>query len=136
MDNELKRNAEGIVYKSRDGVIPLAANGDAELIFKVNTDEIGQRQLWNRVQAALDQLMSSEHDLVILKELYDSYLVYELGNKLYKRSYTLDEDNQVTLGNDVVEVREERTFEPISPTASQAAMHVKPMSALGFNFGR
>ena len=115
-------------------VKPLLANGDAEL-FGINSDDIGQQQLWNRVQAQLEQLMDTEHDLILLKELYSDYCVYETGNKLYKRSYSLDQNNQVTLGSDVTEVQEEKNFVPTGPTASQASEHVKPMHALGFNFG-
>ena len=132
MSSKLKRNAEGILYMpDKNGVKPLLANGDKEL-FGTNEDQLGQRQLWNRVQAKLDSQMSSEHSLILLKELYTTYCVYEISGKLYKRSYSLDQNGQVTLGNDVTEVQEETQYQP----TNQMSDHVEPMSALGFNFGR
>ena len=123
--------------ENKNVVKPLLANGDKEILLRANGgDGIGHQQLWSRIQTALDSLMSSEHDLILLKDLYNTYCVYEVDGKLYQRGYTLDENNQVKLSDNVTEVQEQTSFTPIGPTASMASDHVKPMSALGFNFGR
>lgn len=47
-------------------------------------------------------------------DIFDSYIIYEFGAQMLKRSYVYDKDNlKVTLSPDVVEVKIVTTYEPI-----------------------
>ena len=126
----LKINRSSPITKN-GGVAPMAALGFDHLI---NNDELGHQGLWHKIQGQLDSFEQDEHAFIMLKEVFDDYCVYEIENKLYKRGYTLDDVNQVTLDNDVVEVQEQVSFDEIKAhdIHTQAVSNVKPMSALGF----
>jgi hypothetical protein len=125
--DELRKANNQPTILSDGSIRPMSALG-----FNLNADEIGSQALWNRLQAQLDTLEQDEHSFIMLKEVFDSYFVYEINNKLYKRSFSLDENNQVELADDAKEVMEEVQYEPINSVRTQAASEVQPMSALGF----
>lgn len=141
---------ENHTMQQNSTIQPMMANGDAELRinrapshtkdgkvrpmpalgFKHN--ELGTQARWNRIQAQLQQNDQDVHDFHMLKEVYDDHIVYEVGNKLWKRGYTIDDNDQITLENEVTEVVESVTFDEIKIHGTQASTGVRPMPALGF----
>lgn len=119
---ELKINRISPITK--DGKVkPMAALG-----FKHN--EIGTQARWNRIQGQLDMLGQDEHTFYRLHEVYDDYCVYETEGKLFKRGFSLDDNEQVILDNNVQEVVEQVSFDELKTHVHSTK--VKPMPALGF----
>ena len=70
-----------------------------------------------------------------IKSIYDDFVVYECQpghqsvpgssapRKTYKRNYTIDENGKVTLGDDVVEVKEETVYTPVENVARRAGVN-------------
>lgn len=65
-----------------------------------------------------------------VREVYEDSVIYEADGKdplkLFKRSYTRNQDNTVTLGDDVVEVKEQREFVPINNQGENKMADHKP----------
>lgn len=76
------------------------------------------------VQAALQAQMMAptpSGTYCWVRDLYDTYVVYEVeskdGTELYRRDYTIGADGAVTMG-DPQQVRQVTTYEPVSESAS------------------
>jgi len=89
----------------------------------LSLNEPSHDELRAKLQQAIDTL-DNDSWIHFLREVYDDFIVYEArGNnpsegiagtsKLYKRNYSLGDDEAVTLAEEVIEVREERNYVPV-----------------------
>jgi hypothetical protein len=75
----------------------------------------------NRVTAALNQ-GRGDGNRVYVRDLYRDEAIYEdlsglSGGKIYRRSVSVTDAGEVTLGDDVEEVQERRVYEPVTVAA-------------------
>lgn len=92
------------------------------LNFVLANAEEGMKEVISSIQGKLDA-MDNEYKIHFLIEAFDSYFVYQVntyapegGNsstKLYRREYSI-EDGVVTFGEEVVEVIEKTSYEPVT----------------------
>jgi len=112
--------------KPQEHIRPLSALGFPT----ANTDP---SILWGKLQDELQTLGVTDHGLYHLREVLADAIIYQAGNKLYKRSFSVDGDGIVKLGSKAVQVTEqEREALPSSSLTATQAAEVQPMSALGF----
>lgn len=84
-------------------------------------NEVGYGDVRRALQAKIDGMNTKDVNHYVL-EVYETDFVYEAyatgdtgdGTKMFRQSYTIDEDMQVTLGNDAAEVREEKSYVPVA----------------------
>ncbi|OPL09446.1 MAG: hypothetical protein AVO38_11000 [delta proteobacterium ML8_D] len=110
------------------GVRPLSALG-----YTTNTSEYSL--LWGKLQDALQSLGLTKHGLYHLREVLADTIIYQAGDKIYKRGFTIDGDGIVRLGDEATKVTEdERKALPSSSLTATSRNNdeVQPMSALGF----
>lgn len=105
---------------------------------ELTVQEVSHDALRGKLQKLLDEL-DNRGWIHFVREVYDDIVIYEArGNnpsetgtpggvaKLYRRGYSVDDENEtVTLKDDVEEVREERKYIPVeAPSASAANKEV------------
>lgn len=101
-----------------------------QAVFSVRENEDSHDELWSKLSSAVSSLDTDSWDHW-LREVYDDFIIYQVsGDKnpsevgsagtrfLYKRSYTVGADEEVVLNDGVQEVKEEKTYVPVSNDAS------------------
>lgn len=90
--------------------------------------ELSHDDIRNQLAAALraeKQAAGLGSSYLYPREVYDDYLVYSVespaGDKLFKRSYTIDDTGKVTLGDDSAEVKAETVYTPLVTPATESA---------------
>lgn len=125
-DNEPMAEAKGMMKKVRLLV------GDIAERLGLRVGEASHDELRSKLQRALDTL-DNEGWVHFVREVFDGYVVYEARGHnpsetgslssvslLYKRTYTIDENDEVTLSDEAQEVREQREYIPVSNVAGAA----------------
>ena len=90
-------------------------------------NELGHNELYSKLQALVDQLDNASW-LHWVREVFDNNFIYEArstnpsegmgGSKLYKRDYSVNEETEeVTIADEVEEVREETNYVPVVQVA-------------------
>ncbi len=70
-------------------------------IFKTN--EIGNRGIRDQIMDRLQDEFGID-SFVFVEDVFNDFFVYEKSHKLFKRSYTVDNDDIVSFGNETIEV--------------------------------
>jgi len=98
------------------------------------TNEMSHEDLRTKIQRALDAL-DNQGWVHFVSAIYDNFIIYEArgtnpneigapGNqqavKLYKRGYTIDTEKNITLKDDVEEVREVTEYVPVTQPAGNS----------------
>jgi len=99
----------------------------------LHVQELSHEELRSKIQRALDA-MDNPGWLHFVREVYDDFVVYEArGNnpsetgqpapivKLYRREFSVNDKDEVTLKDDTEEVREEKTYVPVENVSTTKA---------------
>lgn len=93
---------------------------------KAVANELSHEDLRHQVQHLVDALDGGGW-MHWVKDIYDSDFVYEAvsnnpsdgGSKLYRRTFSIDENDVVTMGDDAAEVMEQKEYVPVSNEPSE-----------------
>lgn len=87
--------------------------------------DLSHEMVRDRLYAKLQSQFTQDEPRCWIVDVFDDFLVYEKGEKLWKLSYTKSADD-VTLGGNPTEVRRETTFKPVAnetnPSQGETAM--------------
>lgn len=96
----------------------------------LHVQELSHEELRSKIQRTLDT-MDNPGWIHFVKEVYDGSVVYEArGNnpsetgqpapivKLYRRGFSVDDNDEITLKDDTEEVKEEKTYVPVENTST------------------
>lgn len=124
--------AKVLVDRLKEFVTSLAA----KMGFGIKTLEMSHEDLRSRVQTAIDTLDNRSWSHIV-KAVFDDNVVYEAialnpsggpggSSQLYRRGYTIDENEEVTLKDDVEEVRKEVNYVPVANEKGTVNSNRKP----------
>jgi|GEM_PF-3305428 len=111
----------------------------AKMGLGVRTLEMSHEDLKSRVQAAIDALDNQSWSHIV-KAVFDDNVVYEaialnpsgggsgVSSQLYRRGYTVDDDEKVVLTDDAEEVRQEVNYVPVANEKGTVNSNRKPES--------
>lgn len=99
----------------------------------LHVQELSHEELRSKIQHTLDA-MDNPGWLHFVREVYDGFVVYEArGNnpsetgqsapiaKLYRRGFSVNDKEEITLKDDIEEVREEKTYVPVENDSTTKA---------------
>lgn len=115
-----KNREEMPVYLTKENIEPYIKQG-----YRIETLQQGYQESLETVQQKLNSL-DSELRVYFLEELYDAQLIYRVLNtetgesQIMQRSYSMNEDGTVELGDDPVEVRKTIEYQPVQAMAANS----------------
>lgn len=109
----------------------------------MRVNNANQKTFWEKVKSffqtneqSFDQIRESlykalwleigENNYAYILDVFDNYFVFELQNKLFSRSYTLDQTETIILVGENIEVRLERKYVPVSAEIKTNKQTMKP----------
>ncbi len=133
----INQNKEGTYAMNKDKGFIRSAIDKLSSLIGLRTNEMSHDDLRWKLQKAIDA-MDSSMVVHFMREVYDGYFIYEAApgmealptaeSKIFKRSYTVDEETKgVELSDDAQEVVMETTYKPVtnagaaSPDTNQGA---------------
>jgi len=89
----------------------------------LTTNEMSHADIRDSLYRALTNALPKD-TYVFVRDVYDDYVVYEVGDltgneRILKRSYTIDQNGNVILGDDETEVRPETNYVEVTPPEDQ-----------------
>lgn len=89
----------------------------------LTTNEMSHADIRDALYRALTNALPKD-TYVFVRDVYDDYVVYEVGDltgneRILKRSYTIDQNGNVILGDDETEVRPETNYVEVTPPEDQ-----------------